>query len=201
MIICIGREFGSGGHEIGKRLAESLDIPFYDRQLVDMAIEGRENLSEQIQEADEKKANAFLHSVWYEAVEKDLRGLSANDILFRLQSREINELAQSGKGVFVGRCADYILQQSEIPHVSLFIAAPFSDRVKRKMELLQKDEKTVTSLVRKTDKQRKAYYNYYTGGSWGKPDNYDFCINSSVLGIEKTAQMLKAVVEEDLYHV
>lgn len=196
MIICIGREFGSGGHEIGKQLANSLNIPFYDRQLVDMAIERSKSISEEIENADEKRANAFLHSVWYEAVDKDLRGLSANDILFKLQSEAITELAESGNGVFVGRCADHILRQAEKTHISLFISAPFSDRVKRKMELLHMDEKSTTDLVRRTDKQRKAYYNYYTGGSWGKTDNYDFCINSSAWGIEQTVQILKILSEQ-----
>lgn len=196
MIICIGREFGSGGHEIGKLLAETMEFPFYDRQLVDMAIEKSEPIAKELEKADERKRNAFLHSVWYETVDKDLRGMSANDILFKLQSKAIVELSRSGEGVFVGRCADYILNKEGIPHISLFIAAPFSDRVKRKMDLLHQDEKTVTALVRKTDRQRKAYYNYYTNGSWGKPDQYDFCINSSVLGIEGSAQMLKTIMEQ-----
>ena len=79
MIICIGREFGSGGHEIGKLLAEAMGIPFYDRQLVDMAIKHNGAIVEAIEKVDERKANAFLHSVWYEAVDKELRGMSAND--------------------------------------------------------------------------------------------------------------------------
>lgn len=196
MIISIGREFGSGGHEIGKLLAENMDIPFYDRQLVDVAIERSSAIAKEMERADEKKANAFLHSVWYEAVDKDLRGMSVNDILFKLQGDIITEFSASGDGVFVGRCADYILSNAGIDHISVFIAAPFSDRVKRKMNLLQKDEKAVVALVRKTDKQRKAYYDYYTGGSWGKPDQYDICINSSVLGIEQSVRMLRTIVEQ-----
>lgn len=192
MIICIGREFGSGGHEIGKELAESLGVPFYDHQLVDMASELCKPISEELKKADEKKVNSFLFRVWYESVDRDLRGLSANDILFKLQSDTIRSLSQTGDGVFVGRCADHILKQAGIPRISLFITAPFSDRVKRKMNLLKTDEKSAVDIVRKADKQRKAYYNYYTGGSWGKPDNYDFCINSSSLETELIIQMLKA---------
>lgn len=191
MIICIGREFGSGGHEIGKELAESLGVPFYDHQLVDMASELCKPISEELKKADEKKVNSFLFRVWYESVDRDLRGLSANDILFKLQSDTIRTLSQTGEGVFVGRCADHILKQAGIPRISLFITAPFSDRVKRKMNLLKTDEKSAVDIVRKADKQRKAYYNYYTGGSWGKPDNYDFCINSSSLETELIIQMLK----------
>lgn len=195
MIICLGREFGSGGHEIGKQLSEILDVPFYDRQLVDMVIQRSELISDAIEKADEKKANSFLYRVWYETIDTDLRGLSANDILFKLQSEAIIEFAQSGKGVFVGRCADYVLSQAGVPHISMFISAPFLKRVERKMKLLHMDEKSVTALVRKTDKQRKAYYNYYTGGNWGKPDNYDFCVNSSSLEKGQMVQMLKVIME------
>lgn len=190
MIICIGREFGSGGHEIGKELAEHIRIPFYDRELVDIAIEQNPSIKEAMEKADEKKANAFIHSVWYEEIDKNLRGLSANDIVFKLQTEAILELSKAKDAIFVGRCSDYILKKAGIPHLSLFISAPFSDRVKRKMDLLRRDEKYITSLIRKTDKQRQAYYNYYTGGNWGKPDNYDFCINSSAWGIEKTVKVL-----------
>lgn len=190
MIICIGREFGSGGHEIGKKLAEYTGIPFYDRELVDLAIEKSPSISEAIRKADEKRANAFIHSVWYEEIDKNLRGLSANDIIYKLQSETILALSQENNAIFVGRCSDYILKQANIPHLSLFITAPLQDRIQRKMELLHRDEKYITSLIRKTDKQRRAYYNYYTGGNWGSPDQYDFCINSSSWGIDKTAKVL-----------
>lgn len=100
------------------------------------------------------------------------------------------EAAQKGDCVFAGRCADDVLKKAGIDRLSLFITAPFSDRVKRKMKLLGDEEKAVTALVRKMDKQRKNYYDYYTDGNWGKPYNYDLCINSSTLGIEQTAEAL-----------
>lgn len=191
MIICIGREFGSGGHEIGKRLAENMNLSFYDSQLVEASTERSRLPVNELEKVDEKKANPLLHDVRYEAESKELRGLSTNDLIFRIQSDIILELAKKGDCVFVGRCSDYILKQAGIAHISLFITAPFSDRVKRKMKILQKDEKTVNSLVRKTDRRRKAYYNYYTNRSWGKPSNYDFCINSSALGIGETVFLLR----------
>lgn len=196
MIICIGREFGSGGHEIGRELAESLQVPFYDHQLVDLAIERCKPVAEELKKADEKRVNSFLYRVWYETVDKDLRGLSANDMLFKLQKETIINLSRSGQGVFVGRCADYILGQAGIPRVSLFISAPFSDRVKRKMSQLNLDAKSAVELVRKTDKQRKAYYDYYTEGGWGKPEHYDYCINSSAMSEEQTIQMIKVIVTQ-----
>lgn len=133
MLICISREFGSGGHEIGKRLA------------------------------DERKENPWLHSVVYDATDQNLRGISANETMFRMQSAVILEAAQKDNCVFVGRCADYVLQQAVVKRLSIFITAPFSERVQRKIKQLNEEEKVVTSLVRKTDKQRKSYYNYYTG--------------------------------------
>ena len=190
MIICIGREFGSGGHEIGKEVADRLGFTFYDRTLVEEALSRSTIPPEELERADEKKHNPWLHRIWYDAQNEELRGLSANDILFSIHSKLITALASEDNCVFIGRCADYILQNAVIERISLFIAAPFQDRVKRKMGLLQMNEKSTITLVRKTDKERKAYYDYYTGRSWGKPHNYDLCINSSNYGIQRTAEVL-----------
>ena len=190
MIICIGREFGSGGHEIGKRLAEEAGLSFYDNELVEAAMKRSDMVAHALHEADEKRANPWLHKIVFQTEDKELRGLSVNDIMFQLQSREILELAGRGDCIFVGRCADFVLAKAGMKHISLFIAAPFEDRVKRKMELLNLDEKAATALVRKMDKSRKNYYDYYTGNGWGKPYNYDACINSSVLGVDRTVHAL-----------
>lgn len=195
MIICIGREFGSGGHEIGKRMAEKSGLSFYDYELVEAAIKRGDIEAGILEKADEKRANPWMHKVLYQSGEKELNGLSANDITFQLQSREILELSQKNSCIFVGRCADYVLKKANIKHTSLFIAAPFEDRVRRKKELLHLDEKTSTALVRKMDKMRKNYYDYYTGGGWGKPYNYDVCVNSSVMGIERTTELVLELLQ------
>lgn len=196
MLICIAREFGSGGHEIGKRLADALGYDFYDQTLVTEVASRSSISSEVLEKADEKKENAWLHSFVYDDTDQNLRGISANEAMFRMQSAVILEAAQKDNCIFVGRCADYVLQQAAVKRLSIFITAPFSGRVKRKMKLLGEDEKTVTALVRKMDKQRKNYYNYYTGGNWGKPYNYDLCVNSSSLGIEQTAEALAVLVRQ-----
>ncbi len=193
MTICIGREFGSGGHEIAEKLAKRMGMGFYDQELVESAMERSMLSMEKLQKADERRTNPFLHDVHYNMEDRELRGLSTNDILFKVQSKIVLELAQE-ESVFVGRCADYILKQNNIPCISLFIAAPFEERVQRKMKLLGLDEKSASALVRKTDKERKNYYNYYTGGGWGRPHNYNICVNSSVMGIEKTVDMLAKVL-------
>ena len=183
MIICIGREFGSGGHEIGRKVAEKLGLELYDRDLIDRAAEKIIAMPKDVLEkADEKKRNPWLHE--------------ANDALHLAYNSIIRELAEKGDCVFVGRCADYILEQAKIDHISLFIAAPFEWRVKRKMEQLSIDEKSATAMVRKKDKDRKAYYDYYTGRNWGRPYEYDLCINSSRLGIEATAEKLVEMIRE-----
>lgn len=195
MIICIGREFGSGGHEIGKLVAQELSLTLYDQEIVTSAIERCGDMdASALERADEKKTNPWNYSVWYGTEEKELRGRSSNDISFGLQSKVISEAAKKGDCLFVGRCADYVLEQEGIEHINIFIAAPFSFRVDRKMKQLGISEKAAAALVRKKDKQRKSYYDYYSGGSWGKPYNYDFCINSSVKGIRRTAQELAVFV-------
>ena len=196
MLICIAREFGSGGLEIGKRLADALEYDFYDQALVTEAA-SRSSISPEILEnADEKKENSWLHSFVYDDTDQNLRGISANEAMFRMQSAVILEAAQKDNCIFVGRCADYVLQQAAIKRLSIFITAPFSDRVARKMKLLGEEEKAITALVRKMDKQRKNYYDYYTDGNWGKPYNYDLCVNSSTLGIEQTAEALAVLVRQ-----
>lgn len=190
MIICIGREFGSGGHEIGQRLAEQLGLPFYDRELVDSAIERCKIDRSTLEKSDERRANPWMHGLWYEFDNQELRGMSINDILFRLQRQVILEKAAEGGCVFVGRCADYILKTANIPCISVFIAAPFETRVARKMEQQKLEEREAISLVRKMDKERRNYYGYYTQLSWGKAHNYDLSINSAALGIEKTVEAI-----------
>lgn len=196
MIICIGREFGSGGHEIGKCLAEQLDIPFHDQGMIEAVLKHCENVDiSDIKKVDEKRARPWKYDTWYDVSKKELRGMPANDVVFQLQSQVILDFAAEGNCVFVGRCADYILKKANIERLSLFITAPFDTRVKRKAEQLHISEREAAALVKKMDKQRKSYYDYYTGGSWGKAYNYDFCINSYAKGSENYAAELKSTTE------
>lgn len=183
--------------EIGRKVAEKLGLELYDRDLIDRAAEKIIAMPKDVLEkADEKKRNPWLHEVWYDVPNQELNGMTANDALHLAYNSIIRELAEKGDCVFVGRCADYILEQAKIDHISLFIAAPFEWRVKRKMEQLSIDEKSATAMVRKKDKDRKAYYDYYTGRNWGRPYEYDLCINSSRLGIEATAEKLVEMIRE-----
>ena len=118
----------------------------------------------------------------------------SSENIFKYQSEAIREIASRTSCIIVGRCADYVLEQTGVPHLSIFITAPFEDRVSREMERQNLSEKEATAQVKKMDKQRKSYYSYYTNRSWGDPHDYDLCINSSSYGIDKTADLLTLFV-------
>lgn len=189
MIYTIGREFGSGGHEIGADVARWLGIPLYDKEFIEAAESASGLKSEILEQADEKKENSWLYTVHYNTAE-DFRGMSANEILFRIQSRLVLEYASGSDCVIVGRCADHILDNAGIKHLSVFIAAPLEERIKRISNIRALTNKEAAALISRTDKQRKSYYEYYTGRSWGKPCGYDICFNSASFGIERTAEII-----------
>ena len=189
-IIALGRQFGSGGREIGKQLAEKLQVRCYDRELITLAAQKAEVREELFVGREEKAPNPWLFTGVYEGGHQVRKGQPAEDILFEMQSQVILELAQMGPCIIVGRCADVVLRAAGIPTVSLFICAPFEDRVKRRMEIEGIGQKEAEDAVRKIDKRRKKYYDTYTGRNWGTPENYDFCINSSVRGIEGTVEQI-----------
>ena len=191
-IIALGRQFGSGGREIGKQLAERLNVRCYDRELITLAAQKAEVREELFAGKEEKAPNPWLFTGVYEGGHQVRKGQPAEDILFEMQSQVILELAQMGPCIIVGRCADAVLRAAGIPVISLFICAPFEDRVRRRMEIESIGQKEAEDTVRKLDKRRKKYYDTYTCRNWGAPENYDFCINSSVRGMEGTAEQIVA---------
>jgi cytidylate kinase len=195
-VICIGRQFGSGGHDIGLMLAKKLNIPFFDKNLIELASD-RSGLSrEMLERGEERKTSQWLYAGMTNANGMTMNSLPPTEITFALQRDIIVDAAKEGDCVIVGRCSDVILKSIDVKVLSVFIAAPFEDRVQRKMEIEKLDEKTTSALVRKTDRRRKSYYNYNTGLDWGAPDNYDLCINSSSVGIEQAVKMLAELYEK-----
>ena len=199
-IITIGRQYGSGGKEIGRRVAEALGVPFYDEELAEAVAESTNAHPDVVKSADEKATNSFLYSI---VTSGRLRGINdvvqyempINDKVFINQSKYIKEIAKNGGCVIVGRCADYVLRKAE-NRISIFIYAPTDFKVKRIIERHEGiDEKAAKELSQKTDKRRINYYNYYTGKKWGSPENYQIMIDSSVLGVEGTAQALAAIIK------
>lgn len=195
-VICIGRQYGSGGHDIGKTLAERLQIPFHDRSLIELASE-RSGLSlDVIERGEERKTSQWLYAGMHDTNAMLYNNLPATDITFNTQREIILEAAREGDCIIVGRCSDVILKSTRTQLLNVFICAPFEDRVRRKMELEGWDEKTATANVRRTDKRRKAYYDFNTGFEWGKPENYDLCLNSSAMGIEGIVNLLEKLYKE-----
>ncbi len=200
-IITIGRQFGSGGHEIGELLAKKLGIPFYDRNLVKMAAEELHITEEQAELEDEKKLmsivsnynlamggyNDFMaNAEFYAPVGRDL---------YAVQSAIIKKLAQKGSCVIVGRCADYVLK--DYPGcINVFICASKEDRKNRVMDKYHLSERKAAEKVKKIDRERKYYYETYSGKEWGSIQSHQILMNSSLLGKEKIVEYLAALYKE-----
>jgi len=189
-IICIGREFGSGGHEIAVRAAEQLGIKVYEKNLVHLACKYGELAVKTLESADEKATNPYLFQTVHEGNYHVARGLPTSEVLFKLQSHEIKRIAKSEHCIFVGRCADHVLKGMDAQVLRVFVSAPVENRIRRKMEQENLSHLRAKSLVRKMDLQRKEYYEHYTGQSWGKSQNYDLCINTGEVSIEQAVEMI-----------
>ena len=197
IIITIARQYGSGGREIGERVAELLGLPLYDKQLITDAASKGELNAEVIKSADEATTNSLLYTL---AVGSNVLGsamhfaykMPLNDKLFLLQSEVIKDYAKKGSCVIIGRCADYVLRD-ESNVLRLFIYGDLDHRQERIKERHPEVKPSqIIDVINKTDKRRASYYNFYTGNKWGRYDNYDMAINSSTLGIEGTARLIYA---------
>ena len=146
-VIALGRQFGSGGREIGRKLSESLGFAYYDRELLKLAAERAEVGEELFADKDEKAGNPWLFKAFYQGGPKVKQGQSAEDVLFQMQSEIIRELAEKEDCIIVGRCADLVLTGQDVDCLSLFICAPFEWRVHHRMELENLDEKAARALV------------------------------------------------------
>ena len=194
LIITIGRQFGSGGRDVGEKVAEYFNIPFYDKELVELAAQKSNISKEALKEVDEHATNSFLYSL--ASGNYSMRGINApiyyempiNDKLFIAQADVIKEVAKRGSCVIVGRCADYVLENENVDVLSVFVYGSVDYRAKRVMSAL--DITQAKAKVLKTDKQRRTYYDYYTSKNWGVMSNYDLCIDAEKFGIEETANMI-----------
>ena len=201
-VINIGRQLGSGGREIGRKLAEKLDISFYDRKLIDLASEESGLTKEIFEQADEKASQTRLGAFFtmrYPFIGDGTApsNFLSNDTLFKIQSDVIRDLAEEKSCIFVGRCADYILRNHE-NSLNIFISASHEERVKRlsKRHDISSDE--AEEMMIKTDKGRAQYYNYYSYNTWGAAETYDLCIDSSLFGIDRTVLFLEDFIRQAL---
>lgn len=182
-VITIARSYGSGGRLIGEKVATLLNIPFYDRQLVQITAEKSGFHASVVEHLQKKKPASLLYA---------LSGSSLNiplqDQVFFAQSSVIRELAEQGPCVIVGGCADSVLEEEH--HIlKVFIHAPMDDRVDRVRDVYKKEAKNHTDYVKKKDKERRAYYDYFSHKTWGKAENYDLCINSTI-GLDMAADLI-----------
>ena len=199
-LITISRQYGSGGRIIGKILAEKLGVPFYDREIIDMAVEASGYSREVIEGAEMKAKSGFAYSLASALSfnEGTVGTLSVNDRLFLAQFQVIKEIGETDQGVIIGRCADYVLK--DIPGVTnVFIYGEMEDRIARAVEQYGESEENIKNTINSIDKARSNYYNYHTGFKWGDYKNYNLCINSSYIGEEEAAELIKDYVEKRKY--
>lgn len=201
IILTIGRQFGSGGREIGQKLAEALGITYYDKELMAIAAEESGLSKEFFEKADERASSglsyAFTVGFSYMGMFTPYTDILSNDGLFKFQSDAIRKLAAEKSCVLVGRCADYILRDDP-DCLSFFIHNTMENRIQRILASQTITVEQAKDLLTKTDKSRAAYYNYYTNKEWGMASSYNFSIDVSVLGVDETVAFMKSFVERKM---
>ncbi len=192
-IVTIGRQFGSGGREIGEKLSKKLNVPFYDKELLKRAAKESGLCEEIFENFDEKPTSSFLYSLVMDPYSLGYTNngfeLPLNHKVFLAAFDTIKKIANEGPCVIVGRCADYALQDYN-NCVNLFIKAPIEQRIERISRKYELSEDKAKDMIYKKDKQRASYYNYYSTKKWADIKNYHMSIDSSFLGIDKTVDML-----------
>lgn len=183
-VITISREYGSGGRKIGEQLAKELGVPFYDKELIFMAAKESGLSEEYIRKTEQMKSTSFLYGLYMGAQQ-----LPMNDQIFLVQSKIINRMAEEGPCVIVGRCADYVLRDRK-DLLSVFVHAPLELRAKRAEEVYEKTANNMQDFVRKKDKKRAAFYNYFSQNKWGDARSYSLSV-SSAFGIDYAVGILK----------
>ena len=194
-IITISREFGSGGRTIGRRVAEELGIPFYDKEIVEqISLESgfAPNFVEEHGEHAPGKS-LFAYAFAPQGVPGVMNGLSTSDFLWNIQCNVILQLADKGPCVIVGRNADYILKDRE-DALHIFIHADDEFRKNRIVKLYGQSEKAPAARLAEKDKRRKVNYQHYTGRNWGDAQNFDVCLDSSKLGVEACADIIVDII-------
>ncbi len=198
IIINIGRQLGSGGHDIGRMLATEFGAAYYDRELLNLAAKESGFAEEFFEMNDERKG--FLKSLFH------MRTPHVSDVsfyqcdfsqegLFKFQSEAIRKAASQGSCVFVGRCADYILRDMPLT-TNIFITAAMDFRIQQVMAKQRCTADEARHKIENGEKARASYYNYYTGKRWGAAESYDLCVSSSTLGLEQTSHLIATYIRQ-----
>lgn len=189
-VITIGREYGSGGRLVAKRVAEMLDIQFYDKELITLASQETGLSPEFVKKAEERRNTGFIFDLSYQ-----MQPLPLGDQVFIAQSNIIKEIAGKGPCVFVGRCSNYVLRDAP-GCLHVFIHAPMDQRIARARDFykIEGSDDEVRSTICRLDKQRASYYNYFAMSEWGEMHNYDLTV-STALGIDDAALAIIAAAK------
>ena len=198
--ITISRQYGSGGREVGQKLADYYGIPFYDNEIISHAAKESGFSEVAFERAEEKATNSFLYSLAmgmsaYGNMDLGFSTMSVDDRLFLAETKVTRRFAQQGSCVIVGRCADYVLK--DMPNVvNVFVAADIPSRVKRAIEVYELPKAKAEENILKFDKRRSNYYNFHTGKKWGDVNNYHISIRSDFGGIDHTVHTLISYLGE-----
>ena len=196
MVITVGRQYGSGGREIGTMLAEKLGIAYYDDMLLKEAAK-ESGLCEELFHSFDERPKSFLYSIAMDPYSFSMNHVtpkgSIEQQVYLATYETIKKLADRGPCVLIGRCADYALKdRSDV--INIFITAPLSNRIERVARRNAISPEEAKDRIKRTDKSRASYYNYYSSKDWGEAKSYDLCIDSSLLGIEGTVELLEQMI-------
>lgn len=200
LVITIGREFGSGGYEVAKKVSEKLGIKMYDKELISLVAKNSGMSEDVLQEVDETATNSFLYVLSSGAfagtsvLTSGIASLPITDKAFINGSQIIKDIAEKESCVIIGRCADSILAGRE-NLLTIFIHADLEARIKRIEQTKNITREEATALVKKVDKKRAAYHNYYADTRWGSRSAYDLCFNSKV-GIDVIVDMIVTAAQD-----
>ena len=198
IIINVGRQIGSGGRVVAQKLAEEFGCKFYDREILNLAAKESGFSEKFFEQNDEQKG--FLKSLFHLHAPhiSDNNFYSSRfsqESLFLFQSEAIQKAASEGSCVFVGRCADYVLRDMDNTF-NLFVTADLEERISQVMKRHQCDHDTAQKMIERDENSRASYYNYYTGKRWGMAANYDLCVNTSLVGIDKTVAYVAELIRQ-----
>ncbi len=197
-IITIGRQYGSGGRQVGQKLAEEFGIPYYDKEILKVAAKESGFCEELFENFDEKPTTSFLYSLVMDPYALGYNSnsfeLPLNHKVFLAAFDAIKSVADKGPCVIVGRCADYALADYDNV-LKVFVSADNDYKIKRTMKMLDVDEAKAKDIMVKADKQRSSYYNYYTSKKWGELKSYDLTINTAAVGEDGAVEIIKKAIE------
>lgn len=199
LIIAINRQYGSGGKEIGTKIAQALNIPIYDQEIPELASKKSGIRKDYFEKVDEKPTDSFLYALAMNTFSMNgtmnpFDNTLSSDRLFNLQAEVVKDIAKEGPCVIIGRCAEYILRD-EANCLSIYICSPLEKRIERITRLYNLTPKEAQKRITSTDKKRESYYGYYAGKDWASCASYDLSVDAGVLGVDKAVELIKKYIE------